>query len=447
MLYKKEINCCMDCHINGWDNVLIFSVLGCLYFFKEIFLFNKVLVGVILISSFIQFILWEWNLSFNIERYFPSTNANLNCDKCQKKESCNGNERFLFKNNGIKIKVNTYQKVPWYKQLEEYYVWIGIITSLIILFLTIYIVGIEYFLDYCFFIIVFFFEIPLWRVIYKWIRKKYEILFENNLYPIIKDIVHKDVDKIKAEYSKNLFEIRNIHNIIIFSVSYLIIIFSCVILIVNEKFKLPELSTIEKGIMYFIICIIWLIACKAFVIFYNAIKEFGKIASWDIKRNYYFYGTYHLDKIRKFCNESVFIISLVSISLEIAILKSPILNGEIKDLSKDMKYLFLLILIILSLLPTVILLGSIRFISKIKDRMIFNELKKFNKVVKKEFKKFSSLKEIDETIKLSDNIMGYGTIKKNINKTVFFTFFTGLVQCIAILYEFGIIENIKNILK
>ena len=96
LIFRNRINCCMDCHINGWDNLLIFAVLGCLYFKAGISNINKILISIILLLSVIHYVRWEYNLRYKSERYFPVTNQTLSCKNCPKNKTCNGELQHKF---------------------------------------------------------------------------------------------------------------------------------------------------------------------------------------------------------------------------------------------------------------------------------------------------------------------------------------------------------------
>ena len=93
LVYRKQINCCNDCHINGWDDFLIFSVLLFMpLMIKTMPWYNVLLVFVINVLSLIHLINWEVGLYETPERYLPKTNDNLRCKNC-KKGNCNGQEK------------------------------------------------------------------------------------------------------------------------------------------------------------------------------------------------------------------------------------------------------------------------------------------------------------------------------------------------------------------
>lgn len=85
LLAMKKTNCCMDCRINGWDDMLIFSVLPLLFAaYQPLNIVNTVLILVIMAFSLIHLFLWEVGLIRNPERFFPGTNAQLCCKNCLK---------------------------------------------------------------------------------------------------------------------------------------------------------------------------------------------------------------------------------------------------------------------------------------------------------------------------------------------------------------------------
>lgn len=96
LLAMRNTNCCMDCRINGWDDMLIFSVLPLLFAAGEpLNQVNTGLIVLILAASVLHLILWEAGLVLFPERFFPWTNARLRCQSC-KKRPCVGTVKGKF---------------------------------------------------------------------------------------------------------------------------------------------------------------------------------------------------------------------------------------------------------------------------------------------------------------------------------------------------------------
>lgn len=147
LLYSSQINCCMDCHINGWDNLLIFSVLGCMILLKDVCLLNKIVVFLIIFLSIIHFILWELNLNYRPERYFPYSNTKLTCANC-KKPFCTGTKYYKFKNSEkykVKNSTSTKDLNIILKLREEHYVFLSLLFAVFCLTVTFFLLGKEFF--------------------------------------------------------------------------------------------------------------------------------------------------------------------------------------------------------------------------------------------------------------------------------------------------------------
>ena len=81
---------------NGWDDMLIFSVLPLLFATGEpLNQVNTGLIVLILAASVLHLILWEARLILFPERFFPWTNARLRCKSC-KKRPCVGTVKGKF---------------------------------------------------------------------------------------------------------------------------------------------------------------------------------------------------------------------------------------------------------------------------------------------------------------------------------------------------------------
>lgn len=66
--------CCMDCRISNWDN---FFRLSPLIFILNIYTTTLFILGVITL------IVWEYQFTKHRERFYQTSNGNLNCTSCQ----------------------------------------------------------------------------------------------------------------------------------------------------------------------------------------------------------------------------------------------------------------------------------------------------------------------------------------------------------------------------
>lgn len=80
-LHNKN-NCCKNCGICSWDNAIFASAL---IFAPNISKATTILNLVIIVISFCEMIIWEFNYHKYPYRFYPETNAALTCDKCIKK--------------------------------------------------------------------------------------------------------------------------------------------------------------------------------------------------------------------------------------------------------------------------------------------------------------------------------------------------------------------------
>lgn len=275
---------------------------------------------------------------------------------------------------------------------------------------------------------VFFFEIPLWIPIYKWIQKKYEILFDESLFFIIQTYNKEEKEKLKKEYIKKIFEISNGINLCIYILAFTICMGFSIYFYATKKILLPpKLGNWKLSILTFFVALMWLISCKCFIIFRSALIEFYKMALHDIDINYYPEGRVYLNKIKKYCNNSVLIITLILVSVFVAIFDAPLIQSD------AVRVFVNTICIIIALCPTIILIGSFYFINKIRESMINITLKNY-------YSKMDIFHQISLYQQLSTKK------EKNINMANFLTVFSSIVECITILVKSGfIIRENSNI--
>lgn len=71
--------CCTQCRVYNWDTMMLIVPL---LFIKGFYSYS-LLAGAVLVVG-----LWEWNHCFHRERFYPTTNACLQCGNCQGELGC-----------------------------------------------------------------------------------------------------------------------------------------------------------------------------------------------------------------------------------------------------------------------------------------------------------------------------------------------------------------------
>lgn len=422
----KDVNCCMDCHINGWDDMLIFSILPIIFMvYNSLSIFNCILIGIIIWSSVFGLVLWEGGLYFFPERFFPETNAQLCCDNCIKRK-CVGRIKKKYQSTHMKYCFPIDQHKTLFSVYQKHYVTYTLLFNFFLLICVIGLVGINYFFEYfLFFLIVC--SVISWNIIYKWIKKEYRNLFWHHIAPIIKwSRQYGDNKKaIYDSFEKGMFEISSIRNVIIYTGAIAFwMIFLCD-LVVENRINLPQnISDVRILITFIILAFNIIVGCRAFVIFYNAYKQFSYIVSLPILTDYYSDGYIHIREIRRFCNTSVLIISLVCMLIVVAFTYGPI------NYSEHFRIFTILVLFLVTLCPIVIYVVVQRYLGIISNKMKIKTVKLHNlerytykETSKQDIEFYKTLLEIKESSKTDKDY------------TAIFTFISGLIQLAIILIE------------
>lgn len=443
LVYNNKINCCMDCHINGWDNILIFSVLPFSLIICNLNLLNIILVSIICFFAVSGLIMWEWTLYFHPERMMPSSNQLLTCVNCRKNFYCVGEKKNLFRDirlvNKGKGKKGSFKDV-----YNQHYAAFGLIFSTVIVSLEYFLLGRDYFTKYIIFWCVIFWGMPGWQVVYNYMEREYKELFFDHIDKIIdwgEETANNCSKAIYIRFNEGMFRIHSLRNILIYLSSLLALTIAMVNILYQENtFEFPkyiDLSTNEFNInnlkftialFIFIFCI--QIGCKAFVIFYNSYKQLQYMSYMDTKIDYFCNGYMHYNAIKSYCNKGIMIIAGVCLILIISVLNSPI------NFESEWRLLILIVMIAVSLCPMVILFGVHRYLKKIQIRMKRGTLDYFetNYVATAIRDNEQDIENVKKILEFRDELFS-----KNIN-TVFdrniisfiFTLVTAIIQLLLI---------------
>lgn len=85
IVFMRNVGCCADCGIAGWDYLIFGSAL---LFAPELPVRRSTgyaVNAVIFVCSLIYFIIWEYNIKKYPERFAPETNMLLSCKNCGKR--------------------------------------------------------------------------------------------------------------------------------------------------------------------------------------------------------------------------------------------------------------------------------------------------------------------------------------------------------------------------
>jgi hypothetical protein len=379
--YNHKINCCADCHIVGWENILIFSVVPFMMYINKFNLLNIILSTTICILSLIELIYWEYSLYFNPERFSPLSNKMIGCHNCQKLNCTGSFDKKYFENRwGVYHKESS---LKLKNKIEEHYVAVGLMGAALLTILEFFLLGEEYFMKYYIFMIIVFFELTSFWVIYKWVEKKYKVVFKH-----IENIVIWKDNKKDTNYYENfankIFGITTINNILIYLISVLLLIGLILLLYIVQGLDVPSYFSrkniiisnsnikIKMALALTLLCIPIMIACRSFVIFYNSFRQLAYISTLEVKTDYYTTGYKHYLEIKRFCSIAVVIMTFVCLTSIIAVFNGPIhLTGNIK------KVIFTL-LILISICPTVILIGTKYYLHEIQYKMKEKMIEKCN---------------------------------------------------------------------
>ncbi|EHI59636.1 hypothetical protein HMPREF9473_02365 [ [Hungatella hathewayi WAL-18680] len=375
----KDTNCCMDCHINGWDDVLIFSILPCVLFVGEqIFAVNKILILIISIMALTGLVCWEGHLYFFPYRFFPQTNGTLACKNCIKTD-CVGRMKYKFSpGNSVPTAEIAFPDKTLKGLYNSHYVVAVLLLSTILTLIELFLVGEDYFFRYYITFLVIGFEMNAWRLIYVWIRDKYNLLFHNHIDKIIEwDRLYGDTsEEIYNHFNKGMFEISSIRNIIIYTGALLFWLVLFLDIIIEDRLNLPENIGIGRMAAVFILMAYSLtVGCRAFVIFYNSYKQLSYISKLPVKENYYKNGFLHINEIKKFCNQGILIISLICLTLILAVVESPI------EYSDNFKVFTFTALGLVALCPVIIYIGVQYYLKNIVDKMKEETIRDYNERV------------------------------------------------------------------
>lgn len=366
IVYRKQINCCNDCHINGWDDFLIFSVLLFMpLMIKTMPWYNVLLVVVINILSLIHLISWEIGLYETPERYLPKTNDNLRCKNC-KKGNCNGQERGKFNEKYSKGKYIG-QRKEIKQSFERHYIIIGIIRAVIILLGLYFASGKTYFMKYYAFMIIFGFEMATWPTIYEWVKRKYRNLYEENIDKLIK--FEKNNCNV---FINEMFTLYNIKNIIIYVVALLFFWGLVFGFIAQDRIVLPDVDLWRKILFVFLFIINLITGCRAFVIFYNAFGQLKQIVQQEIKIDDYTEAYQYFKNIKLYTQRGILIIAIVFFTIIIGIMTGPL--EESANLSK----ILISVLLLISLCPIILLVGAKYYLQHLWDRIKKQCIRKFD---------------------------------------------------------------------
>ena len=423
----KNTNCCMDCHINGWDDMLIFSILPFMvWVYSPLSWINYVLIAAISASALITLVLWEGGLYFFPERFFPETNAQLCCENCCK-EKCVGREKRKYQLSYLKTKSisgPTWRKRTILSLFQDHYVAFTLILNGLLLIFIFFLVGKDYFFNYYVFILITC-TIISWSIVYKWVERRYEKLFFNHINPIVKwdKRFGKSPEEIYASFAEGMFQIDSIRNIIIYTGAMAFWIIFLYDIVVEGRMELPKkVGTVRQLIVILILAYNLIIGCKAFVIFY--------IAHLPVKTDYSSDGYIHVQQIRKFCNTAILIISLVCMLAVIAVTYGPI------RYTNHFRIFTISALSLVALCPIVIYIVVQNNLSKISNKMKVRTLEIYDQ------KANACNNNIDEETKLKNRIEFCHTLfqmkegpKIVKDYTAIFTFLSGLIQLAIILME------------
>lgn len=430
LLAYKNTNCCADCHINGWDDILIFSILPFLVVVcKPLCLFNYILIGIITLSSVVNLILWEGGQYLYPERFSPETNQSLSCENC-KKEKCVGKKGHRFDNLNFDASSGAMQTIL--SAYRDHYVATILALNVLLFIFILLLIGKGIFFDYYLTFIIMC-TIPSWCIVYKWMDKKYKKLFYNHIAPIVywgKEHGNT-LDEIFNSFRSGMFQINSLRNVLIYigTVSFWLILLYDII--VEDRLAIRScLNNFQLLILVLIFAFNIMIACRAFVIFYNAYRQLTYIARLQIKSDYLEDGYVHIREIRRFCNTAVLIISLVSMLVVIAVIYGPIYY------TSHFRIFTISALCLVALCPIIIYL----VVRSDLNILSYNMKVKTFKVWKRGLTTFRPTKckneymsdEIDFIEKLFQMKEGPSLIK---DYTAIFTFLAGIVQLVLILIE------------
>lgn len=81
LFLKNKYHCCKNCGINCWDYAIFASAL---IFAPKLSIASAILNISIIAISITLLIMWEYNYHKYPERFYPETNASLQCKNCLK---------------------------------------------------------------------------------------------------------------------------------------------------------------------------------------------------------------------------------------------------------------------------------------------------------------------------------------------------------------------------
>lgn len=430
----KDTNCCLDCHINGWDDMLIFSILPFMILtYSPLSWINWALIVVISASAVVNLILWEGGLYFFPERYFPETNAQLRCENCNKK-LCVGREKHKYESEHMKTQGST--GPGWRSRsvgalFRDHYVAFTLVLNGLLLATIFFLTGKKYFFDYYIFIIITC-TIVSWSIIYKWVERTYKKLFYEHIDPIVvwNDRFGNESNKIYATFAEGMFQINSIRNVIIYTGAMTFWIIFLYDIVVEGRMDLPEnVGTVRQLIVILIMAYNLMVGCRAFVIFYNAYRQLVYIASLPVRTDYASDGYIHIQQIRKFCSMAILIISLVCMLAVIAVTYGPI------QYTDHFRIFTISALCLVALCPIVIYIVVQNNLAIISNKMKVKTLKIYDKKAKRDT-------TIDEATKLKNRIEFCHSLfqmregpKFVKDYTAMFTFLSGIIQLAIILME------------
>lgn len=442
---SKKVKCCADCYLVAWDNIFIFSIFIFVpYIYDDIYFMNKLLIWIIVVYAVMKVVVWEWMMELYPERFQRKINKFLSCDNCSI-YSCHKHGIFRTKTYELSKKIISILNVH-IKKLKEIcrhnYILVGLMLSALLLIFSGILVGKEYFMDYYIFFIVIFFEIPLWPIIYKWIEKSYDRLFEESLLKIFdwgKD--ETEGKKAKQMHEEDLFRLFSLKNMFIFICINIIIHGILYYLVLDKKlirFEELEENKIKLYILFMIIVLLIAVTAKAVVILYNAFQQLRKMAlERRVKVDYYLTGYKHYIQIKKFSIRMIIIITLVGISLVVCIINSPIGEPGTTQIYRDSNIEIMLFSAscIIATMPTVIAISVYYYLNEIKRKMQeVNYLKR----CEEQLEKSRNFERIEKLMGFRDQLLEkrIGESKDTAKISVMATIVLGAMQLLIVILDF-----------
>ena len=305
-----------------------------------------------------------------------------------------------------------------------------------VLALAVFLCGKEYFITYYFFFIVIFFEIPMWPIIFKWVKNRYGILFNNNIIPIF---YAKGNQFKQEEYIDGMFRLLTYKNLFIFTcVNIIIQLLICYLVVDNKIVGFDELqrSKVKLYLLYVLIILIGSITARAVVVLYNGFQQLKHLAKeHSIRLDYYENGYKYYNQIKNFAFRMLIIIVIVCVSLVICVLYSPIVRNENLDIINDSNIIVVIfsVLCIIAVMPTVLSIAVYYYLNEIKSKMKDQDiLKRYEGAIKR---KKGNLNELAKNIEYRDSLL-----KKNIGESkdfakvsLFGTIVIGIAQILIII--------------